>query len=192
MANSTSNVVAGMPLAAGGALNGPLGTALPTDETTALNVALKPVGYLSDDGVGLTPNRSTDKKKAWGGDTVLVLQTEFGVEVKATLIESLNSQALKTAFGSGNVTTTAATSTTGTKQAVKLNSVELDHLVWVFEIKNGLKRIRVVLPDAQVTAVDEIKYSDSDAVGYALTITCFPDATGNYAYQYSDDGVKTA
>lgn len=191
MANSTTNVIAGKPLATGGALNAPVGTALPTDETTALNAAFKGVGYISSDGAKLTPNRSTDTKKAWGGDTVLALQTDFGVEVKVTLIEALNAQALKTAFGSGNVAVTAATATAGNKSVVKINAAELDHLTWVFEIKNGLKRQRIVLPDAQVTGVDEISWTDDDTVGYALTLTCFPDADGNYGYIYADDGQKT-
>lgn len=191
MANASTNVVAGHPLASGGALVAPIGTALPTDETTALNVAFKALGYLSKDGVGINPNRSSDKTTAWGGDVVLVQQTEFGVEVKVTLIESLNSVALKTAFGSANVATTAATVSTGTKQAIKINSLELDHQEWVFEIRNGAKKIRHVIPDGQVTKVDEIKYTDSDAVGYACTITCSPDATGNYVYTYTDDGKTT-
>ena len=191
MANNVKQVMAGKPLAAGGALVAPIGTALPTDETTALNVAFLPLGYLGDSGVELTPNRSTESKKAWGGDTVLVLQTEFGVEVKCTLIESLNVNAIKAAFGASNVASTAATLTAGTKQAIKINSLELDHLEWAFELKTGNKRSRIVLPDAQVTSVDTIAFADSEAVAYPLTITCFPDSSGNYGYVYTDDGVLT-
>lgn len=191
MANNVKQVMAGKPLATGGALVAPIGTALPTDETTALNAAFLPVGYLGDSGVEMTPNRSTDTKKAWGGDTVLVLQTEFGVEVKLTLIESLNVNAAKAAFGAANVTSTANTSSSGTKLAVKINAIELDHNEWVIELKNGVKRARVVLPDAQVTKVDTIPFKDDDSVAYPCTITCFPDASGNYGYVYTNDGVTT-
>lgn len=191
MANSTKNVVVGKPLATGGALNAPVGTALPADETTALNASFIPTGYLSKDGASFTPNRDTSTIEAWGGDTVAMLQSKFGVEGKVALIEALNSQALKTAFGSSNVTVTAPTSTTGTKTATKVNAAELDHLSWVFEIRNGAKKIRVVWPDAQVSKVEEIKFTDSDAVAYALTATLFPDASGNYVYTYTDDGVHT-
>lgn len=191
MANNVKQVMAGKPLATGGALVAPPGTALPTDEVVALNVAFLPLGFLGDNGVDLTPNRSTTTKKAWGGDTVLVLQTEFGVEVKVTLIEALNVNASKLAFGTANVTTTANTTTLGTKQAIKINSVELDHNVMVFELKNGKKRSRVVLPDAQVTKVDTISFKDDDSVAYPCTISCFPDASGNYGYIYTDDGVTT-
>jgi len=191
MANNAKQVMAGKPLATGGALVAPLGTALPTDEVTALNVAFLPLGYLGDNGVDLTPNRTSTTKKAWGGDTVLVLQTEFGVEVKVTFIEALNANASKMAFGSANVTTTAASPTAGTKQAIVINSTELDHNVLVFELKNGAKRSRVVLPDAQVTKVDTISFKDDDSVAYPSTISCLPDASGNYGYIYTDDGVTT-
>lgn len=192
MTNSTANVVAGKPLVTGGALCAPRGTALPTDTSTALNAAFLSTGYISKDGSSITPDRSGDKIKAWGGDTVLVTQTDFNVEVKLTLIEALNSTALKAAFGSGNVTVTAANSSHGAQTATAINSTPLDHQSWALEIRNGLKKIRVVVPDGQVTKVDEIKFTDSDAIGYSLTITAFPDSSGNHAYQYTDDGVTTA
>ena len=192
MTNSTTNVVVGKPLATGGALNAPVGTALPTDETTALDVAFKPTGYVSKDGASFTPNRDTSDVQAWGGDTVALIQSKFGVEGKVALIEALNSQALKTTFGSANVVVTAATSTTGTKTATKVTGDELEHLSWVFEIKNGIKKVRVIWADAQVSKVDEIKFTDSDATAYALAATLFPDASGIYVYIYTDDGVTTA
>ena len=59
MANNVANVVAGKPLAAGGVWIAPLGTALPTDETTALNAAFKSAGYIGEDGLTETIERAT-------------------------------------------------------------------------------------------------------------------------------------
>ena len=191
MANSVSNVMAGQPLSTGGLLWAPSGTALPTDTTTALNAAFLALGYLSDDGVEATPNRSTNTKKAWGGDTVLVLQTDFGVEVKFTLLETLNVNVANASFGTANVTATAANGTHGNQLAIKVNSLELDHASWVAELRNGIKKSRLVIPDGQPTAVDTIPFKSSDSVMFPVTLTCFPDASGNYAYIYSDDGLIT-
>ncbi|MCL2463976.1 MAG: hypothetical protein FWF28_02750, partial [Micrococcales bacterium] len=87
-----------------------------------------------------------------------------------------------------NVTATAADATHGNRLAIKINSAELDHGVWVAELKNGIKRSRLVVPDGQVTAVDTIPFKSNSSVRYPLTVTCFPDDDGNHAYLYTDDG----
>ena len=43
---------------------------------------------------------------------------------------------------------------------------------------------RVVLPNCKVTAVSDITYSDSAAVGYEITVSCYPDTNGNTHYEY--------
>lgn len=192
MANTVSNVVSGKPLATGGALIGPLGTALPTDTTVALNAAFKGAGYIGEDGVTETVGRSTDKIRAWGGDTVKVVQSEFSVTYQFSFIEALNADALKAAYGDTNVTTTAATVSTGTLQAVKLNSLTLPHKSYVFEIRDGNAKIRIVVPDGQITEIGDVTYNDSDVVAYQVTVEAFPDASGNNAYKYSDDGKFSA
>lgn len=193
MANNVKNVVAGKPLAAGGVWRGPLGTALPTDETTALDAALKAAGYIGEDGLTETQDRSVEKVKAWGGDTVKVVQTEFGLTYQFTFIESVNGEVLKAVHGTANVTTTAATASAGTKHAVKLTSDQLPHEVYVFEVKDGLARIRIVVPDGQITEVGEVTYADGEVIGYQVTVEAFYDATlGAQAVKYIDDGQKTA
>lgn len=192
MANTVSNVVSGRPLATGGVLIGPLGTALPTDTSTALNVALKGAGYIGEDGVTETVDRSTDKIKAWGGDTVKIVQSEFSTTYQFSFIEALNADALKATYGDSNVVTTAATASTGTLQAVKINSQTLPHKTYVFEIRDGNAKIRICVPDGQITEIGEVTYNDSDVVAYQVTVEAFPDANGNNAYKYSDDGKFSA
>ena len=43
---------------------------------------------------------------------------------------------------------------------------------------------RSVLPNAKITNVAEITYSDSAAVGYNATLNAMPDTNGNTHYEY--------
>ncbi len=189
MPNTASNVVSGKPLSTGGILIAPKGTALPTSGTTAPNAAFKTAGYIGEDGVTEGGERGTEKIKAWGGDTVKVTQTEHSLTYQFTFIETLNSDVLKAVYGDANVVTTPATASTGTIHAVKVTSDALPNKEFIFEIKDGLAKIRIVIPDGQITEVGEITYSDSEVIGYPVTIECFPDATGVKAYKYLDNGI---
>lgn len=186
---TVSNVVAGKPKASGGVLNGPLGTTLPTDATTEPDAAIKALGYISEDGLTESSERTTEKVKAWGGDTVKVLQTEFAATFSFTFIEVLNADVLKAVHGDANVTTTAATASTGTLQSVKVTGEQLDHDVWIFEVKDGDAKIRIVVPDGQVTTVGEVTYNDGSVIAYEVTVETFKDENGVYYYKYIDDGV---
>ena len=180
MANQPIYVTSAKPKVGGRIYSAPIGTALPTDATTALNTAFKCLGYVSDDGVQNSDDRKTTDIKSWGGDIVNSVQTEKTDTFKYTLIEALNVDVLKEIYGDSNVTGNLDTGIT-----VKSNSTELDEHVIVIEMvlrNNVLKRI--VLPSAKVTDVGEIKYKDGDNVGYETTVTCFPDDNSNTHYEY--------
>lgn len=180
MANQSKYVTSAKPKVGGSIYSAPIGTALPTDATTALNAAFKCLGYVSDDGVQNSDDRKTNDIKSWGGDIVNSVQTEKTDTFKYTLIEALNVDVLKEIYGDSNVTGDLDTGIT-----VKSNSTELDEHVIVIEMvlrNNVLKRI--VLPSAKVTDVGEIKYKDGDNVGYETTVTCFPDDNSNTHYEY--------
>ena len=62
---------------------------------------------------------------------------------------------------------------------------------WVFEIISGLAKVRLVLPIAQVSDLDDVVYKDDDISARGITLTLFPDSSGNYIYEYSNDGIHT-
>lgn len=188
MPNLVQNVVAGKPLATGGVLSGPIGSALPTDVKTSVIAAIKAVGYISDDGVSETMNRDTDKIKAWGGDVVKIVQSEHSVTYQYTMIEYLSALVNQEVYGEPNVTATAATADHGNLLAVKVTADQLPHRVRVLEIKDGDARVRIVLPDSQITEVGDITYQDAAIIAYPVTVEAFPDEAGVKAYKYSDDG----
>ena len=61
------------------------------------------MGYVSADGVTETSERSTEEIRAWGGQKIRTVQTEYGTSLSLTLIESRNATALRFVFGDDNV-----------------------------------------------------------------------------------------
>ena len=180
MANTVSNVSVGKPKVGGAMYVAPLGTTLPTNATADRDAAFKSLGYVSEDGLTNSNSPSSDKVKAWGGDTVLNLQTEKPDDFSFTLIESLNVDVLKFVYGDDNV---SGDLTNGIE--VKANADDAtEHVLVIDMIMRGGVLKRVILPQAKVTAVEDIKYADSDAVGYGTTVSAMPDGDGYTHYEY--------
>lgn len=191
MTNTVANVLQGKPVVTGGVLRGTTGATLPTT-AAGTTTGFTALGFVGDDGLKETVDRTTEKIKAWGGSVVKVVQSEFGTTYEFTLYETLNAGVLKAVYGEDNVTTTAATSTTGTLQSVKVNKDSLEHTPWIFDMKDGNALVRIVVPDGQITAVGDIAYNDGGVIGYPVTLEAFEDTSGNNAYKYIDDGVFSA
>jgi len=173
-------VTAGRPKTGGAVHRAPAGTTAPTDAATALGEAFVDQGYVSDSGIVNNNSPSSESVKAWGGDTVLDLQTEKPDTWALTLISAKDVAVLKTVYGEDNVTGTLETGIT-----VTANAKELPSSVWVIDqVLRGGTLKRTVLPDAKITEIGEITYSDSAAVGYPLTLSAYPDASGNTHYEY--------
>lgn len=180
MAQTVNNVSAGKPSVAGAISVGATTLTLPTDATTALAAGFENLGYISEDGLTNENERSSEEIKAWGGDIVLSIQDEKTDAFSTVLIEALNVNVLKAYFGDGNVTGTLASGIT-----ITVNSDELPEKAWVVDmIMRGGVLHRVVIPNGKVTATEELTYVDNDVTGYGITITAYPDASGNTHYEY--------
>lgn len=183
MATTATNVTVGKPKVGGAVHWAPLGTTLPTDATTAIasvSADYVDLGYVSEDGLTNNNSPESDTVKAWGGDTVLNLQTDRPDTFALTLIEAMNEEVLKTIYGSSNVVVDGSGNIT-----VKATAQDMPSGVWVFDmILKGGRAKRIVVPNGTISKLGEIAYKDSEAVGYNVTITDVPDTNGVYHYEY--------
>lgn len=170
----------------------PVGTALPdlnsiTKASVTLNEAFTGDEYVSEDGLTLSPSRSTTEIKDWSGATVRKVLESFDGTLSWTMI-STNAGSLEIAFGSENVTTEAATASHGAQVRAALGAYLPEEQAWVFLMKDGDARIVIVVPDGQITEVGEVTFASNAAVGWNVTLSCYPDSEGNCIYIMTDDG----
>lgn len=179
MANAASNVTAGKPKIGGAIYIAPLGTSLPESASDTLT-GFTCLGYVSEDGVTNDNSPESDSVKAWGGDTVLTLQTDRPDSFSFTLLETLNEDVLKVIYGDENVEKDI-----NGNISVKATSEALEGHSWVIDmiVRDGRAK-RIVIPEGTVSNVETITYSDTAAVGYGITVTDVPDTSGVYHYEY--------
>ena len=175
------NVLVGIPDVSGGLWVSDLVSdtaSLPKADTELATAGFTAVGFISEDGITEANERDTDKVKAWGGDTVRILQNEHTITYSFTFLEMGNPEVLKLLFGEDNIETSGDTTT------IKKNAKVLEHKTFVIEVLDGDKKIRLVVPDGQITETGERQFSHNAVLQVEVTIEAFSDADGNKGYEY--------
>lgn len=175
------NVLVGIPDVSGGLWVSDLvseTSALPTSSTELGTAGFTAVGFISEDGITEANERDTDKVKAWGGDTVRILQNEHTITYSFTFLEMGNPEVLKLLFGEDNIETSGGVTT------IKKNAKVLEHKTFVIEVLDGDKKIRLVVPDGQITETGERQFSHNAVLQVEVTIEAFSDSEGNKGYEY--------
>lgn len=176
-----TQVTAGKPKVGGHIYRAPVGTTLPTDATTALDNAFIDMGYASEDGLTNANSPESTVIKAWGGTPVLTIQESKEDTFQLVFISAENVEVQKMVYGNTNVTGTSFS----TGVSVTANAKELEEAAYVIEtIARGNIAHRIVIPRAKPTEIGGIVYSDTDALGYDVTLGCTADEAGNTHYEY--------
>lgn len=188
-----SNVLIGAPdvSAAGGFSIGKVirdDSNLPDDATTPLGESYeaKPGGYITEEGLTKTTDRSTEKIKDWNGDTVLIVQTEHGVSLQFTCMETANANVLKMIHGEDNVLVDEGKITV-IDSGDELEPVSLDFLM----LGGQGRKIRAFAPEASVTEVGEVQYVKTGVIQYPVTVECLdPFGDSKKLWQFMEgDGI---
>ena len=180
MGNTATNVTTGKPNISGAVFVAPKGTSAPTDATSALSGSFVCLGYVSEDGLTNANDMDVSAIKAWGGMIVYRSLNELNDTFALTLIESENADVLKAVYGDSNVTTDSD----GTIH-VSVKSDDPQERVWVFDLSlRGSKAKRIVVEDGAITSRGEITYNDSDAIGYNITVSAYPNSSGKTHDEY--------
>ena len=189
---SASNVLIGAPdqKTTGAILCAPLGTMTPkTARDEIKGGGVEDSGYISEDGLTLTPEYSTSDINDWSGALVRRVLESFNGTLSWAHLET-NEQSLR--VWAGDVTVKAATPTTGKQLTAALGAREHPRKQWFFRIKDGEQRVLIYVPDGQVTEAGEVTFTKSGAITWPVTLSTYPDADGNSIYIFVDDGVTSA
>lgn len=163
---------------------------MPTDARTPL-AGFTACGYVSEDGLTITPNFSTSDIKDWSRNTVRTLLEEFTGEVTFSFIQT-DHESLVAIFGADHVAKTVATSDHGEQLAIRMGAHIAPAKAFAFNMKDGDARIRVVLPNAQAVVDGDITFVANQPINWGVRLTCGADAAGSCIYVYTDDGVVSA
>lgn len=175
----------------GAIARGPLGTALPTDARSALDPAFVSGGYVSENGVTLSTSRSTTPIKDWALSTVRKAVADFDGTIGLEFLQ-VDQFAAEAMLGAANVEAAAATREAGNTIALKLGPTTTDPEAWVFSMKDGERRVRIVVPNGNAELSGDVTFVPGAANIWPATLNCYDDGTGHSIYVYYDDGQVTA
>lgn len=191
-ARDVLQIAAPSPRTAGGVMRGNVGAVVPTTAVMAISdVSIKDLGIIGDQGLTRTEDRQNSDQYDWGGNLIAVLQERYGLTLTFTFLQVMNADVNKAVFGTSKVTVTPATTTVGTEMRVLMNAQLTDMGCWIFDGVYQKINMRLVVPLARITALGDVKWVHNALCAYDVTLKPFPDAAGNHAYQYYNDGVTT-
>ena len=180
-ANNAENVSVGKGVAGGYMFVAPLGTALPTDNTTDLNAAFLNMGYLGDDGITFADSADTETFQDMNGDTI---ETSSGAVEKTftVVLREIKKDTLAITRGTENVSDTAGM----IKAYDKGPSSEAHSVVFELLLKNGRKWRRVG-EQVKLGELGDMTVVYSDLVGREITMSVsLGSTTGSYWVDYID------
>lgn len=184
----TTDVVLGAGNATGMFYRAPAGTKLPEGPFDTIPDGWTQVGDITEDGISLKMDRSTEDLKNWAGQTKRTILTEHIESVEAPIMDTTE-ETLKTIFGEKNVVATAANNMHGKLLNVNVSSGDLpESQAYLFLMKDGDVGAMLGCENGQIDSVGDVSFTPGAAVNWSVTIK----GLGNGWKYVIDDGVKGA
>lgn len=169
------DVKLGLGLATGMFYHAPAGTALPTYPSETLNSAWVNIGNVSDAGITLTTDKSTETLRNWANVIQRVIMTDHTESIQSPIMDTTE-EALKAVVGAANVTTTAASTGHGALINVNLSAADLpEEEAFLWLMKDGDSMIAIGCTRGQVSAVEDVAFAPGSAINWTPTITALGD-----------------
>lgn len=148
--------------------------------------SLTALGYLSDDGFKIKPERKTDDLKAWqNADVVRTVATESSIEISFQLIES--KKEVIELFWQSKVTAGVDSGSFDISPGATTGVHAL-----LMDIVDGDQVIRYYFPEAELVDRDEIKGKNGEVYGYGVTLKAYPAQINHKGDAVSGRGWMTA
>lgn len=157
---------------------------MPTTATAALPTGWTDGGYVSENGVSVTPSFSTTDIKDWSRATVRTLLNEFTGEVKFAFIQT-DYNSLVSLFGESNV------AQSGSQITVKIGARMAPSKAYCFSMKDGNARVRIVLPNAQPVVDGDLTFVANEPITWSMSLKCSADSNGDAIIIIADSGTTT-
>ncbi len=162
---ATHDVKLGIGDVSGMFYHAPAGTALPTTASASLPSTWKEVGYVSQDGLTVSINATTEGIKDWANRIVRMVVTDSDETAQASVITTTE-ETLATVLGEDNVAAAGGTITAGLSLAT-LPPEE----AFLFRMKDGDDMIIVGCTKGQVTSLENLSFQPGSAISWTPTIT---------------------
>ena len=159
MTTNADNVVVGIT---GAVYIGDTSATAPTSSTSSLT-GFSDLGYVSNDGVTITPDKSSNAIRAWqNADLVREVVTESTLTYQFMLLETTQ-DTIEAYFGSAMVDGKVSVnpSDTGGKKS------------FVIDIVDGSKVVRHYIPTGEIMKVEAQAVKNGEAVGFGVTVTAY-------------------
>ncbi|VXB22530.1 hypothetical protein [Citricoccus sp. K5] len=156
----------------------PANSLAPTSTTAELPVGAEDLGFVSEDGLTIATDRSTENLRDWNLDAVRQLLTEHDATLTFTII-SWTLPGLRAFFGPENVTDA------GEEIVVRVNSSNIEPRGWVFNLKDMDRKRRVVVPNGGLASQGEITFVKGEATPLEIELSALADDFGEKIYIYT-------
>lgn len=144
----------------------PVGTALPTDSTTALNSAFIDLGYINDDGATFRDEKTKEPITSWQTFyAIKYVVTDASAELEFVL-QQWDKNTVPLAFGGGTVTAPTA----GNFRYEPPDPEDIDERALVLSWNYDSAVFRLVVPKVMVTSGVESQLTKAQAAELPITV----------------------